>query len=37
MKLSDLHIPSNDILILRKENKEEYIGFGFSEIFKEVK
>ena len=37
MKLSDLHIPSNDILILRKENREEYIGFGFSEIFKEVK
>lgn len=35
--LSELHVPVNDILILRKGNSEMYLEFGFHEIFKEVK
>jgi adenylyltransferase/sulfurtransferase len=33
-KLTDLNIPINDIIILRKGSKEIYIEFGYNEIFK---
>lgn len=36
-KLSELKIPYNDILILRKGSTETYLEFNYQEIFKEVK
>lgn len=35
-KLSELGIPANDILVLRKGNREMYLEFDYDEIFKEV-
>ena len=34
VKLIDLKIPSNDILVLRKGNDEKYVEFGNVDIFK---
>jgi hypothetical protein len=35
--MTELKIPANDILILRKGNTELYLEFDYDEIFKEVK
>lgn len=36
IKLIDLKIPSNDILVLRKGDDEKYVEFGYVDIFKKV-